>query len=163
LVHQNEGGSGDRPAVLAGLVGQDVIETGGVFPVGAGRRGLESLVVRRYEDAILVLQQGIRHLVLLDIRVLDIAYRPLYALHEGGEALVARAARARRRRPGDGGVVADLVLPLAADLGEVVGKDESRAGAVGAVHDRDRLVGQPDIPVETSNPGVVPLADLPEI
>ena len=39
LVHQDEGGAGDRPGVLAGLLGQDLVEA--LAPVGTRGGGLE--------------------------------------------------------------------------------------------------------------------------
>src|SRR5882672_1343055 len=141
FVHQDEGRSGDRPAVLARLVGEDLVEAGRVLPVGAGGGGLEGLVVRGDEHAVLVLQQRVRHLVLLGVSVLDVADRAFDALHEGSHALITLATRARRRRPGYRSVVADLVLPLGAYLGEVVGEDEGRTGTVGTMDHGNRLIG----------------------
>ena len=74
------------------------------------------------------------HLVLLGVGVLDVADRAVEALHVGGDALVALAADAGR--PFHRGAVADLLFPLGADLGQIVGEDERGARAVGAVHHR---------------------------
>src|SRR5258706_3046281 len=86
LVHQDESRSGDGPAVLARLFGEDLVETRGILPVGAGGRGLEALVVGRHEVPVFVLQQRVGHLILLGVGVFDVADRTLDPLHEGGDA-----------------------------------------------------------------------------
>jgi hypothetical protein len=42
-VHQDEGGAGDRPGILARLVREDLVEA--LVPVGTGGGGLEGLVI----------------------------------------------------------------------------------------------------------------------
>jgi hypothetical protein len=138
LVHQDVGGIGQGPRVLASLVGSDLIE--GLGPVGAGSCGLEGIVVRGDEVPVLVLHQREGHLVLLHVGVLDIADGVRQALHERCDALVALAAGTRG--PVHGGAFTDLALPLGAHLGQVVGEDEGRSGTVRAPHRRDRGVGK---------------------
>ena len=49
LVHQDEARAGDRPARLARLVGQDLVEARRVLPVGERRGRLERVVVGLHE------------------------------------------------------------------------------------------------------------------
>ena len=161
LVHQDEAGAGDRPAAVARLVGEQQVEAGGVGPVGVGRRGLERLAARGDELAGVVLEQGEGELVLQRVGVLDVADGAVDAAGVRGHALVALAADAGG--PVHRGLLAHLGLPVRAHLGEVVGEDEGGAGAVGAVDDGDRPVGQGDARVELLDGGVVPLGDLAQV
>src|SRR6185437_190692 len=136
LVHQDEARAGDRPAVLAALVGEQQIETGRFLPVGIGRRCLEALAVGHHRAAILVDEFGIGELVLQRIGVFDIADGAGRPRRQRRDALIALAADARR--PLDRGVLADLALELGAHLREIVGENEVGARAVGAVERRDR-------------------------
>ena len=68
------------------------------------------------------MHQGIGHLVLLDVGVLDVADRIRQLGDERRDAFVALAARAGG--PVDGGALTDLGLPLGVYLGQVVGEDE---------------------------------------
>ena len=159
LVHEDEGRPGNRPAVLARLVGEDLVEA--VAPVGAGGRGLERFGAGGDELAVGVLHEHMRELVLLRIRVLDVADRTGYALQEGRHAFVALATEAAD--PFHRRAFTDLRLPLRAHLGEVVGEDEGGPGAVGTVHRRDGLVGQLEARIQVRDGGVVPLLDLAEV
>ena len=47
FVHQDKRGAGNRPAVLARLIGQDLVEAIGGFPVGVGPSGLKAVLVGR--------------------------------------------------------------------------------------------------------------------
>ena len=83
-------------------------------------------------------------------------------LHVGGDAFVALAAHAGR--PLHRRALADLGLPLGADLRQVVGEDERGARAVGAVHDGDVAASGSFTPrVQRGDRRVVPLGDLAEV
>ena len=100
-------------------------------------------------------------LVLLGIRVLHVADRPWNALQEGGDAFVAFATHSAdpfHRRP-----FTDRVLPVRADLRQIVGEDEGRTGAIGAVDGRDGLVGELEPRVQIGDRRVIPLLDLAEV
>src|SRR6185437_5192199 len=90
----------------------------------------------------------------------DVADGALDALHVRSDALVTLAAHARG--PAHRGAFADLRFPFGARLGEIVRPDERGAGAVGAVHDADRGVGEVRAGVERGDGGVIPLRDLAE-
>src|SRR4029077_8474409 len=75
FVHQDERRAGDRPALLARLVGQEQVEARRLGPIGVGGGGLKGLVVGRDKGAVMVLQQRVGHLVLQRVGVLDIADR----------------------------------------------------------------------------------------
>src|SRR5262249_20638155 len=75
-----------------------------------------------------------------------------------GDAFVALGANAAR--PLDRGVGTDLALPVRDGLGEIVGEQEGRAGAVGAVDHEDWRRGQLRIRIALQYPGIVPRLDL---
>src|SRR5205807_1680441 len=156
--HQDEARTCDRPTRLPRLVGKDLIKTRRVLPVGG--RGLEGVVVRLHELALLVFHRGVAHLVFLGIRVLDVADRALDPLHVRSDALIALAAHAFR--PGDRGAGANLLFPFGADLGKVIGPDEGRARAVRAAHHGDRIGRQLEARIQVGNRLVVPVLDLAE-
>ena len=160
LVHQDEGGAGDRPGILARLVGQDFAERG-LAPVGACGSGLEGDVVRDHEIAGDVLQNRVSHLVLLGVGIFHIANRTGQTLDEGGHALVALAAETNR--PLRRGAGTDLGLPLVIDLGQVVGEDEGGAGTIGATDHADVGSGQRQLGIQVGNRFVIPLGDLAQI
>ncbi|MCY1515388.1 hypothetical protein D9M68_499720 [compost metagenome] len=158
-MHQDEGGAGDGPRILAGLVGQHLVEA--LVPVGTGGGGLEGAVVGRDERAGGVLQLGVGHLVLLDVGVLDVADRVGQAVHESGDAFVALATRAGG--PVHGRAFADLALPLGVDLAQVVGEQEAGARTVGAANRGDGGVRQGQRTVQCLDGGIVPLGDLAQV
>src|SRR5207244_5433087 len=102
-----------------------------------------------------------RELNLQRVNQLDIADAARRLLHRRGDAFVALASEAYR--PVDRGALADLLLPFGADLGEVVGKDETGARPVGPVNHYDILVRQLDAFVERGEAGVAPLGDGGEV
>src|ERR1700724_2129673 len=122
LVDHDEGGAGDGPRIGARLVGQQQVEARRLRPIGVGGRRLEALGARLDVLARLVLQHHVADLVLQSVGVLDVADGAVDASGVGGDALVALAAHPGR--PGHGGVLAHLLLPLRAHLGEVVSEDE---------------------------------------
>ena len=77
-----------------------------------------------------------------------------------GHALVALAAQADR--PVDRCAFAHLLLPLGADLGQVIDPDVGGPAAVRTVHDEDLLIGQRHAGVRRRDARVVPLRDLCE-
>ena len=77
-----------------------------------------------------------------------------------GDAGVALAAQSDR--PVDGGVLADLRLPVGAHAREEVGEDEARAAAIRTVDDDDVDRGKLDSGVLAGDRGVIPLGDLAE-
>src|SRR5690606_40597515 len=85
------------------------------------------------------------------------ADRTVDLLHVRRHALVALAAHARR--PLQLGALTDLLLPLRADLGQVVAEVEGRARAVGAVHDADLGLRQVGAGIELGDRRVVPGGD----
>ncbi len=109
---------------------------------------------------ILVLDERVGHLVLLRVGVLDVADRAIGAADQRGDTFIALAAQTRR--PFERRIDPDLRLPIATDLGEIVGEIIGRAGAVRAMHDGDRLVGQAGPLVEIGDLLVVPFDDLAE-
>jgi len=48
-------------------------------------------------------------------------------------------------------------------LRKIVGEDEGRTGAIGAMHDGDRLVGQLEIAIDAGDPGIVPFCRFSEV
>ena len=160
-MHQYEGSARERPAFLARLVGQHQVEARRLAPVRVGGSGTKGLVVGADEHTVLVLQQGVSHLVLQRVGIFDIADRPRQALHVGGHTFVALAGNAGS--PFHRGVVADLVFPLGADLRQVVGENEGRAGTVGPRNHRDVLIGQLNAFVQRGDRGRIPLGDLAKI
>src|ERR1019366_2669165 len=137
-----------------------LIEARRVLPVGVRGRGLEGLVVRLHELAILVFYRSVAHLVLLGVGVLDVTDRTLDPLHVRRDALIALAAHTFR--PGDGGAGAYLLFPFGVHLGKLIGPDESRARAVGTAHDGDRIGRQLGARIQVDNRLVVPALDLAE-
>ncbi len=158
LIHENEGRAGDRPRFRARLIGQNDVVTIGVRPVGAGRGGLESSCARCDSLAVLVDHLHRRHLVLQGVGVLDVPDGAFRLDHVVGDALVA--LRADACRPFDARVGADIVAPIGADLGQIVGEDERRPGTVRAMHDDDRVRRKLDIRVQLLDRRIVPLGDL---
>src|ERR1051325_5866064 len=93
LVHQDEAGAGDRPAVFARLVGQEQVEARRFRPVRIRGCRLEALAVRGNEFAVVVAQQRVGELVLLSEGVLDIADRAVGARRQRGDPLIALAPK----------------------------------------------------------------------
>ncbi len=110
--------------------------------------------------AVLVHELGAGKLVVLGVGVLDVADRASHPGDAGGDPFVA--ARADADRPIHGRDRPDLGAPLRAHLGQIIGEDEGRAGAVGAMHDGNSLRRQLDVWIEPSQRGVVPRLDLAE-
>src|SRR3989344_4468259 len=160
-VNQDEGGTGDRPAVLAGLIGQHQVESRGAGPIGTSGRRLERLAVRFHEPAGLVLELGVSHLVLQRVGVLHVTNGALEALDVRSNALITLAAHAGG--PGNRGVVADLFLELGAELREVMREDESRTGTVRTSDDRDLLLGELEARVQFDDGRIIPFLDLSKI
>src|SRR6266536_1460711 len=73
LVHENERCAGDRPRILARLVGQHQVVARRLAPVRASGRRLEGLRRGTYETSLAVLYLRVGHLVLQRIGVLNIA------------------------------------------------------------------------------------------
>src|SRR5450631_3970533 len=61
LVDKDEAGAGDRPRVLARLLGEHLVETFASLPLGIRCRSLERGVVRHDEITVLVLELRIAH------------------------------------------------------------------------------------------------------
>src|SRR5690606_30219058 len=133
--------------------GNTQVEVAGRGPIGGARRGGEAFRAGFDEVAGRVLHRSVGHGVLQRVGKLDIADRALDLLHVGRHAFVALAADAQR--PGDRGAFADLLLPLGADLGQVVGEVEAGARAVGAVDDADLDVRQGQARVDRGDFGGV--------
>src|SRR5437764_1408523 len=69
LVHEDERGAGNRPGILAGLVGQHQVVAGRLVPVRARGRRLERFRRGAHKVALAVLHLGIGHLVLQRVGV----------------------------------------------------------------------------------------------
>ena len=158
-VHQDEGGTSDGPGILAGLVGQDLVE--GLGPFRTSGCSLEGGVVRRDEIASAVLQQGVVHLVLLHVGVFDIADGIGQTVHESCNAFIALAASAHR--PVHGRALANLGLPVRADLAQVIREDEAGTRTVGTAHRRDRVVRQCQRGIQRLQGRIVPFGDLAKV
>jgi hypothetical protein len=76
-VHQDEGGTSNRPAILARLVGKQQVEARSLFPVGIGSGSTEGLVARCYKVARFIFQFAISQLVLLGVGIFNITDEPL--------------------------------------------------------------------------------------
>ncbi len=75
------------------------------------------------------------HLVLRGVDQLDVAEGAGRLLDLAGDAFIALGAEAGG--PFDGGIGADLGLPVRADLAQVIGEDVGGAAAIGAMDDDD--------------------------
>src|SRR3954452_4071218 len=158
LVDEQERARGDRVGLVAGRVDRAEAQVGGhLDAVAGGRGGLE-----RRGDVVpgLVLDVGGREVVRERVRLLDVAHAAVVLLHAGRDAVVALSARARR--PLDRLVDPGAALPLGRVVGEEGREELRRARLVGAVADRDRLVGQLHARVGRGDGRVVPLRDLAE-
>src|SRR3954453_13396763 len=158
LVDEQERARGDRVGLVAGRVDRAEAQvTGDADAIAGGRGRLE-----RRGDVVagLVLDVGGREVVRERVRLLDVAHAAVVLLHAGRDAVVALGARARR--PLDRLVDAGAVLPLGRVVGEEGREELRRARLVGAVADRDRLVGQLHAGVRRGDGRVVPLLDLAE-
>jgi hypothetical protein len=122
-------------------------------PPGTRRRPARQLPVA-------VLHRAVRHLVLLRVRIFDVADRALIRWTRR-DAFVALAADAFG--PRDRGARANIVLPLGTALRKVVGPQERRARAIRAPHHGDRVGGQLERRIQVGNRLVVPRLDLAEI
>src|SRR5262249_4591000 len=89
---------------------------------------------------------------------LDVAERARLLLHLARDALVPLAAESDR--PVHGRAAADLLVPLGADLREIVHPNVRRAASVRPVNHDDRLTRQRHAGVERGDLRVVPLGDL---
>ena len=161
LAQQHVGRRGDRPALVAGLIGEDQIEILHLGEVGVCGGGLEGVHGRRDGLAGLIDHVGVGHVIFDDVGILDIADRAVHLLDIGGNTGIALAADAVR--PIDRGAFTDLALPVRADLRQIIGEVEGGAGAVGAMHRGDRLMRQIDVGVELFDRRIVPLFDVAEI
>src|SRR3954447_32770 len=158
LVGEQEGARGDRVRLVARRVDGAEAQVVGDLDAVAGRRG--RLECRGDVVPGLVLDVGGREVVRERVRLLDVAHAAVVLLHAGRDAVVALGARARR--PLDRLVDAGAVLPLGRVVGEEGREELRRAGLVGAVADRDRLVGQLRARVARGDGRVVPVLDLAE-
>src|SRR3954447_2574847 len=158
LVDEQERAGGDRVGLVARRVDRAEPQVAGDLDALAGGRG--GLERRGDVVAGLVLDVRGREVVRERVRLLDVADAAVVLLHAGRDAVVALGARARR--PLDRLVDAGAVLPLGRVVGEEGGEELRRARLVGAVADRDRLVGQLHAGVGRGDGRVVPVLDLAE-
>src|SRR4051794_29132964 len=158
LIDEQERAGGDRVRLGARRVDRAEAQVAGDLDTLAGRRG--GLERRGDVVAGLVLDVRGREVVREGVRLLDIADAAVVLLHAGRDAVVA--LRAGARRPLDRLVDARAVLPLGRVVGEEGREELRRAGVVGAMTDRDGLVGQLRARVRGGDGRVVPLRDLAE-
>src|SRR3954452_3309907 len=158
LVGEQEGARGDRVRLVARRVHGAEAQVVGDLDAVAGRRG--RLECRRDVVAGLVLDVRGVEVVRQRVRLLDVADAAVVLLHARRDAVVA--LRAGARRPLDRLVHAGAALPLGRVVGEEGREELGRTGLVGAVADRDRLVGQLHVRVRLRDGGVVPLLDVAE-
>src|SRR5450432_1289094 len=157
-LEQHERGSADGPGRGAGLIREDHVEAPRLAPIRTLGGGLHPLVSRVREGASLILQLDVGHLVLDRVGGLHVADGPVDALDVRGDPLVALAADPDR--PCHGLVGAHGLLPVRADLREVVGEDPGGPRAIRAVHDGDGHVRQLQALVQLDDLRVVPLLEL---
>src|SRR3989442_1413376 len=124
---------------------------------GAGRRGRRRLDARLDERPRGITNRRRGEVVLDGVGQLDVAEGAGRVLDLAGHALVPLAAEPHG--PVHGGSAADLLVPLLADLREVIDPDVRGAAAIGPVHHQDRLVRQRDARVHRGDLRVVPLRD----
>src|SRR6185312_16702606 len=72
------------------------------------------------------------------------------------------ALAAKSHRPSDGGVRANLGLPLRADLGKIIGENVSGTASIRAMDYDDWQAGKLNSGVGFGNRGVAPIGDLAE-
>jgi len=120
-VHQDEGRSRDRPAVLAGFVGENFVEGRRHFSVAP--RGLKAWSLERRKPR-LCSAAGYRPSCSAWRRRIRLADRALDALHEGGHAFIAFAPELVGAGQDTEALLADLLPPFVAYLRKIVGEDE---------------------------------------
>src|SRR5262249_37188336 len=98
--------------------------------------------------------------VLRRVDQFDVADRVWRLLEQATHAFVALASQTHR--PVDRSTFADLIFPIAADLGEIVGPNVGGAAAVGAVNDDDVIGRKIDAFVSARNGWVIPFGDAAE-
>src|SRR3954462_4448364 len=130
-MQEDERRTRDGPGLVARLVGEHHAHALHRLPVRVRCGGLERLVRGRHECAAPVLHLAVCELVLLGVRVLDVADGAVDLLHVRRDASVALSTPARR--PLDRRALAHLVREFRAHLRDVVGPEEGRARAVGAM------------------------------
>src|SRR5262249_6756063 len=92
--------------------------------------------------------------VLLGVGVFDVADRSLDTRDGGGDAFVSPSADPDR--PIDGGDRSDLGPPVRVHFREIIGENESSAGAVGAMDNGDGLGRQLHRGIELAKRSVIP-------
>src|SRR5499427_10330776 len=158
LVHEEPREARDGIAAIAGGIGQGHTEIGRhvVGGTGGGRR-------RRLDRGLNELARGVPYggggqLVRDGVGQLDIAKRPRRVLHLPGHAFVTLAPKPHG--PLDGCPPANLLLPLLAQLGEVIHPDVRGAAAIGPMHDHDGGLRETDAGVDGLDAVIVPARDL---
>src|SRR6516225_306103 len=130
-IHQNETRTGDRPALVPGLIGQNQMITGCMGPVGARGRCLERLGIGRHLLTGGVDEVGVRHLVLLREGIFDVADGAIGLRRHVGDALVALGTDAHW--PLHRGIGTNRFLELRIRVGQEVRKQEVGPRPVRAV------------------------------
>ena len=156
LVQHEPAVAADRGAVLAGRVDDGELTRRGAGELLRGR--CRARRAGEHEDAILVLEPGLRHVCLQDIGELDIADGAGGLLD--GRRYGGVSGRALANRPGYGLALPDLARPVRAHRRQEVGKDVGGAATVRTVDDADVLVWQTEAAVVSLQRGVIPFFDL---
>ena len=157
-IHQDEARRGNGPGIRPGLIVQVDPEARLGLPVDAvgGRR--EGQVVGLHGLAVAIDHGGVGHLVLLGVRVLDVADRTVdlgdIRRHTG------IAPSAETGRPVDGLARPRGGLESRRHLREVVGEHIGGAGGIRAVHQGDRGGRQLHAGVDLRDGRIVPGLDL---
>src|SRR5579863_282707 len=151
----------NRPSVCAGLIGEDHVEILRLSPVHMRRGVLEALERRADDLASAVDHARVGPMRLQNIGIFDVANRTRDALHVRCYTFAPLAANPDR--PRNRGVGADFLLPLRADLCQIISESEGCPRPVRPMHDGDIHVGQLQTRVELGDGRIVPLLHLPEI
>src|SRR5262249_51010887 len=146
------------PALGSRLIRQYLVKAWGLVPAGVGCGRGEAVVVGLHKLAGAVLHLRVRHLVLLCVRVLDVADRAFDALNVSRNPFVALTTHPRR--PRHRRTLAHATLPLVADLREIVSEHERGPRAIGPAHDRDGRPGQLHTRIKGGYGRVVPALDV---
>src|SRR5712664_373211 len=160
LGNQKPGKAGDGISGLAGGVDDGNAEVIRHFLglTGSGRaNGREGSL---YEYARSVLHIAIRDFIGFGVDQFDVTDGVRRILDRASYAFVAFAAEAHG--PVDGRAVADLGLPLVAELRKIVGPDVGSAAAVRAMHDDDVVCGKIYALVDAGDGRVLPLGYFAE-
>src|SRR5260370_36711989 len=152
--------AGDWIRGLAGCVGDGNAEVLRHFLGGARSGRTDGRERGLHEYACSVLHVAIRDFVGFGVDQFDVADGVRGVLDRAGDAFVAFAAEADG--PGDGRALADLGLPLVADLRKIVGPDVGSAAAVRAVHDDDVVCGKIYTLVGAGDDRVIPFGYFAE-